>query len=418
MKALHRAAFTFALVLTATHFNAPPFVASLAGEHVGQTPALGWNSWNAFRCDVSETLVRQVAEALVTTGLRDAGYVHVNIDDCWMSHRDPHTHRIVPFADKFPSGMQALGDYIHSLGLKFGLYSDTGNKTCEGYPGSFGHERLDASTYAEWGVDYLKYDFCNMAEEHKDVSQREAYTVMRDALNATGRAVLFSLCSWGGGSPHRWGHGVGHSWRTGPDLFAVWDERDARRLKLPGFLISVTQSMELAAAVGDYAGPGGFNDPDMLVVGLDDGMYPYGIVDACPDHIADCVPGQYISRDRWGLVGGLTHDEQRSHFSLWCIMAAPLILGHDPRHVSPSAIDMLTAPEVLAVNQDALGVQAKRIVRDPDGVEVWAKGLSGGDVAVLLVNRAAVAAPAAKIKINLAEISRCAGCWFHIFFHQ
>ena len=344
---------------------------------------MGWNSWNTFRCDINERLVREVAAALVNTGLRDAGYVYVNIDDCWMSHRDEITGRIVPFQDKFPSGMKALGDHLHALGLKFGVYSDSGNKTCEGYPGSFGFETIDAQTYAEWGVDYLKYDFCNM---NNGESERHAYSRMRDALNATGRPILYSLCSWGGGSPHLWGQSVGNSWRTSPDLFAVWDRTAADKLRLPSFLISVSESVERAAGLSLHAGPGGFNDPDMLVVGLDRGMYPYGIVQRCPEHVQDCKPGQYITREQWGLVGGLTQDEQRTHFSLWCIMSSPLILGNDPRAVSQRALAILKATEVIAVNQDPRGLQARRVQRGDH--EMWAKALADGSVAVLMVNRA------------------------------
>ena len=169
-----------------------------ADNGVGLTPAMGWNSWNAFRCDINENLIRQVARALVDSGLRDAGYKYVNIDDCWMHKRGADGH-IIPFKDKFPSGMRALGDYIHSLGLKFGIYSDTGNTTCEGYPGSYGHEAIDAADYASWGVDYLKYDYCGM--ERARHPPKHYYALMRDALNATGRPVLFSLCNWGTASP-------------------------------------------------------------------------------------------------------------------------------------------------------------------------------------------------------------------------
>lgn len=267
---------------------------------VGAVPAMGWNSWNTFRCNIDEALVKEVAAALVDTGLRDAGYVYVNIDDCWMSHREPGSGRIVPFPDKFPSGMKALGDHLHRMGLKFGVYSDSGNKTCEGYPGSFGHEEVDAATYAQWGVDYLKYDFCNM---NNGESEKSAYSRMRDALNATGRPILYSLCSWGGGAPHKWGHAVGNSWRTSPDLFAVWDRAAADDVRLPNFLISVAEAVDRAAGLWAHAGPGGFNDPDMLVVGLDQGMYPYGVVQRCPEHVRGCEPGQYITREQWGLVG-------------------------------------------------------------------------------------------------------------------
>lgn len=342
---------------------------------------MGWNSWNFFRCEINETLIKQVADAIVDSGLKDAGYTYVNLDDCWQEKRaDDGT--VVPFASKFPGGMKNLADYIHSKGLKFGLYSDTGRKTCEGYPGSYTFEKQDAETYASWGVDYLKYDFCNMEgiTEAADVT----YARMRDALNATGRPVLFSICNWGAQEPWKWGSKTGNSWRTGIDVFAVWDADQAKALKLPNFLQPVLGAVRQNQRLYKYAGPGGFNDPDMLVVGLD-GMYPYGIVQDCPTHVVGCTPGSYISRERWGSVGGLTATEQRTHFSLWCMMASPLILGNDPRHMTQATINILTAREVIAVNQDPLGYQGYKVYGEA-GVEVWVKPLSDGTAAVLLFN--------------------------------
>lgn len=227
---------------------------------------------------------------------------------------------------------------VHALGLKFGVYSDTGNATCEGYPGSWGHEAIDAADYASWGVDYLKLDYCGM--EAATAPPRHYYERMRDALNTTGRPILLSICNWGTGAPHRWGHQVGNSWRTGRDLFSVWDEHTARSvLKLPGFLQSVSTAIEQQAGPEYVSGSGcdaqgrcGYNDPDMLLVGLS-GMTPYGLVDACPDHLPEgsCLKGQYVSRELWGSVGGLTLTEQRTHFAFWCMLSAPLMLGNDPR---------------------------------------------------------------------------------------
>lgn len=348
---------------------------------VGRAPAMGWNSWNFFRCEINETLIKQVADAMVATGLRDAGYQYVNLDDCWMEKRS-EDGRIMPFKTKFPSGMKHLADYIHSRGLKFGLYSDTGNHTCEGYPGSWGYDKLDAQTYAEWGVDYLKFDFCGM--EKTQVSAQTSYEVMRDALNATGRPILYSLCSWGSGEPHKWGQQVGNSWRTGIDLFAVWDTEQAKKLKLPSFLQPVLTAIKGQEAYADFAGPGGFNDPDMLVVGLE-GMYPYGIVQDCPEHVPGCTQGMYISRDRWGRVGGLTQTEQRTHFAFWCMLAAPLILGNDPRNMRGETLDILLATEVVELNQDPLGRQARKVWSDASA-EVWVKPLADGRHAALLFN--------------------------------
>lgn len=248
---------------------------------VGDVPAMGWNSWNQFRCDINEGLIREVARAMVSSGLRDAGYRYVNVDDCWQEYRAPDGH-IVPNRKKFPSGMRALGDYIHGLGLKFGIYSDTAKLTCENFPGSMGYEKLDAADYgnaqrpqpsramclsrlcfpdaASWGVDYLKYDYCHMQDETQPV--RYYYEKMRDALNATGRPIHFNICSWGAGDPHLWGRQVGNSWRTGRDVFAVWDERTARQeLRLPALLQSIETAIEGQAKLNGYSGPGGCNWP-------------------------------------------------------------------------------------------------------------------------------------------------------------
>ena len=213
----------------------------------------------------------------VSSGLRDAGYTYVNIDDCWMASKRSADGHLQAHPQRFPSGMKALGDYIHSRGLKFGIYSCAGHTTCEGHPASFGYEKVDAADWASWGVDYLKYDFCGLEKvPPKQKVPKELYAIMRDALNATGRPIMYSLCNWGTGGPHLWGQETGNSWRTGRDVFAVWDEHSARSvLKLPGYLQSVMTAIEDLAQHHPYAGPGGFNDPDMLVVGLD-GMTPYG----------------------------------------------------------------------------------------------------------------------------------------------
>mmetsp|Transcript_36919 Transcript_36919/g.80422 ORF Transcript_36919/g.80422 Transcript_36919/m.80422 type:complete len:653 (-) Transcript_36919:166-2124(-) len=362
------------------------FISTLALDNgVGRTPVMGWNAWNFFRCDFDEKVIREVADAMVSSGLAAAGYKYVNIDDCWMGTRDENG-KIQPNPTKFPSGMKALADYVHARGLKFGLYSDAGNKTCEGHMGSMGFEKEDAESYAEWEVDYLKYDFCNMQDATGRYIERpeQAYKRMRDALNATGRPIVYSLCNWGGDAVWRWGASIGNSWRTGIDLFAAWDQQDQRELALPNFLQSMMGAVRGQQALAAYAGPGAFNDPDMLLVGLD-GMYPYGIVQRCPPHVPTCQPGQYITREQWGKVGGLTLAEQRTHFALWCIMASPLLLGNDPRAMTRETLDILLATEVIAVNQDPLGKQGRRVWSEGP-LEIWRKDLKDHSVAVLLFN--------------------------------
>eukprot|EP00899_Mesostigma_viride_P008685 jgi/Mesvir1/17818/Mv12914-RA.2 len=377
--------------------------------------------------------------------------------DCWMEARRPDGS-IAASATKFPSGMAALAEYVHARGLRFGLYTDTGNHTCEGFPGSWGHEEVDARTYAAWGVDYVKVDYCDMGGT--DMPARDVYAHMGRALAMAGRSMVFSICNWGTEQPHLWGAEVGaSSWRVGIDLFAAWDEGDARqRLALPPFLQSVTgavRDMERAdeqqrqqkaqrqhdqgkesgketekgkeqqqrssssphkdgaRSEGDAAGSvnvdgnhgnsrgggsdgassghRGFNDPDMLLVGLD-GMTPYGIIPQggmCPPHVAGCVPGMYITRQQWGVVGGLSFTEQKAQFSLWCMLAAPLILGNDPRSMSDSTRRILLAKDVIAINQDLLGLQARKTWSDDaTGVQVWVKELADGSAAVLALNAA------------------------------
>ncbi|MBN2198650.1 MAG: alpha-galactosidase [Candidatus Aminicenantes bacterium] len=299
-------------------------------------PPMGWNSWNRFGCAVDEQLVRSMAEAMVRSGMAAAGYEYVVIDDCWQTARDAEGN-IVADPERFPSGIKALADYVHSLGLKFGLYSCAGDKTCEGRPGSRGFEEPDARRYAAWGVDYLKYDWC-----HTEGLQAEpAYRKMRAALEAAGRPVVFSICEWGRSKPWLWARGVGHLWRTTGDIKDNWE--------------SVVKILDLQVGLEDYAGPGGWNDPDMLEVGN----------------------------------GGMTADEYRAHFSLWCLLAAPLMAGNDLRTMSRETTFILTNSDVIAVNQDALGVQGRRI-RKEGGLEVWAKPLADGALAVALFNRGQV----------------------------
>ncbi|MGA9118433.1 MAG: glycoside hydrolase family 27 protein [Bacteroidota bacterium] len=312
-------------------------------EGLALTPPMGWNSWNKFGCDLNESLIRQTADAMAASGMRDAGYQYVVIDDCWQVERDSMGF-IVADPVRFPSGIKALADYVHSKGLKFGIYSCAGSKTCGGRPGSRGHEYQDALTYAKWGVDYLKYDWCNT----EGLSAVGAYTTMRDALYATGRPIVFSLCEWGNNKPWEWGGKVGQLWRTTGDISNVFDgEVNHGTWSSWG----VMKIVEMREGIRQYAGPGHWNDPDMLEVG-----------------------------------NGMSPNEDRSHFSLWCMMAAPLIAGNDLRNMSEEVHNTLCNHEVIAVDQDSLGIQGYR-QSVTDSVEVWMKPLSHDEWAICFLNR-------------------------------
>jgi alpha-galactosidase len=314
---------------------------AVAAEILAPTPPMGWNSWNKFACNVSEQLIRDAADAMVSSGMKDAGYQYVVIDDCWQTSRAADG-TIVADAQRFPAGMKALADYVHSKGLKFGLYSDAGSKTCQGRPGSKGHELQDAKTYASWGVDYLKYDWCH--SEGQD--QRESYQKMGQALRASGRPIVFSLCEWGSSKPWTWAPGIGQLWRSTGDIQDCWDCG-----KSWGGM-GVTHIIDIMQDLYPYAGPGHWNDPDMLEVGN----------------------------------GGLSPAENRAHFSFWCLFAAPLIAGNDLKAMSPEVKEILTNREAIAVDQDPLGVQGRK-VRDDGPREVWMKPLADGSRAVILWNR-------------------------------
>jgi alpha-galactosidase len=312
-------------------------------EGLAQTPPMGWNSWNKFACDVSEQLIRETADAIVSSGMREAGYVYVNIDDCWQGERDARGF-MQPDAKRFPSGMKALADYVHSKGLKFGVYSDAGWKTCGGRPGSRGYEFQDALSYAEWGVDYLKYDWCFT----EGLKAEGAYQTMSEALKKAGRPVLFSLCEWGTAKPWLWAGKVGHAWRTTGDIFNCFDcIEDHGDWKAFGVL----QIMDMQTGLREHAGPGRWNDADMLEVG-----------------------------------NGMPVKQDRAHFSIWAMLASPLIAGNDVRSMSKETQAILTRHEVIAVNQDALAVQGFRYAAN-DGVEYWFKPLAGGDWAFMALNR-------------------------------
>ena len=298
---------------------------------LGRTPPMGWNSWNHFGCKIDQNTIKETADAFVTSGLIRFGYQYVNVDDCWAKSRDSK-NIIQPDPDTFPN-FKSMVDYVHSKGLKFGLYSDAGTKTCAGRPGSLGFEQNDAHTYAQWEVDYLKYDNCNAKTSPKD-----RYPVMRDALNKTGRPIFYSMCEWGQYDPATWAGPVGNSWRTTGDIRDTWDSMISR----------ADENNKWA----NYSGPGAWNDPDMLEVGN----------------------------------GGMTNTEYETHFSLWCLMKAPLLIGCDMRKMDSNTLRILTNHELIAINQDKLGVQGNKTKVDGTN-EVWSGPLANGSYAVLLLNR-------------------------------
>jgi len=309
---------------------------------LAKTPPMGWNSWNRFGCNVSEDLVRKAADQMVKTGMKDAGYQYIVIDDCWQVSRDGDGN-IVADPVRFHSGIEPLADYVHSLGLKMGIYSDAGSATCGGRPGSRGHDFQDARQYARWGIDYLKYDWCNTSTQDAPSS----YATMRDALADSGRPIVFSICEWGNSKPWLWGAGVGNLWRTTTDILDRWEGRGEK------YGAGVMDIVDMQVGIEQYAGPGHWNDPDMLEVGN----------------------------------GGMTDIEYRSHFSLWAMLAAPLMAGNDLDHMTPAIHDILTNKEVIAVDQDPLGIGGRRVHHASDGWDIWLKPLTGGRQAVLLLNR-------------------------------
>jgi alpha-galactosidase len=320
--------------------------AGTSASMLASMPPMGWNSWNKFGCNVSEDLIRQIADAMVTSGMKDAGYQYVVIDDCWQVERDSNGN-IVPDAKRFPSGMKALADYVHGRGLKFGLYSDAGTQTCQDRPGSRGYEFQDARQYAAWGVDYLKFDWCHSSTQ----DARSSYELMRAALDASGRPIVFSICEWGKSQPWLWAKDAGNLWRTTGDISDHWQSKK----KWPNgdcCELGMLDILDLQVGLDSYAGPGHWNDPDMLEVGN----------------------------------GGMTTAEYRAHFSLWAILAAPLIAGNDLRDMKPEIHEILTHKEVIAVDQDPAGIEGRR-VRKAGDLEVWSKTMQDGSRAVVLLNR-------------------------------
>jgi alpha-galactosidase len=329
----------FALTLVA-------FAPKAQAQTVAQTPPMGWNSWNYFAERVDDKGVRAATDQIVSTGMKDAGYIYVNIDDTWQGERD--ANGLLHANSKFPD-MKALADYVHSKGLKIGIYSGPGTKTCARYAGSLGHEEQDAKMYADWGIDYLKYDLCSFIPDvmrkqapNDEVAQmrlmHDAYEKMGKALKATGRPIVYSFCQYGWDAVWEWAPSFGGNlWRTTGDISPHWDR--------------VYAILEQQAGLEGYAGPGHWNDPDMLEVGN----------------------------------GKLSMDENRAHFSMWAMVAAPLLAGNDLTNMKPEIKAILMNREVIAIDQDALGKQGSRIYSDGE-VEVWTRQLSGGALAVAVLN--------------------------------
>jgi alpha-galactosidase len=329
------------------------------------TPPMGWNSWNLFAGKVNDADVRAAADAMISSGMKDAGYIYVNIDDTWQGERDAQGN--IHANNKFPD-MKALAGYVHSKGLKIGIYSGPGAQTCAKYAGSLGHEAQDAKTYADWGFDYLKYDLCSFRQDMDREApndpakatqmMKDAYEKMHKALLATGRPIVYSFCQYGWDAVWEWGPSLGANlWRTTGDINPTWD-----RMTLIGFS---------QAGLAKYAGPGHWNDPDMLEVGN----------------------------------GKLTLDENRTHMSLWALLAAPLLAGNDLSKMKPETTQILTNREVIAIDQDPLGKQGDRLSA-VGPVEIWAKPLKGGAKAIGLFNRDDTALP---ITLKLSDVGFTAG---------
>ncbi|GJF33631.1 alpha-galactosidase [Kitasatospora sp. NE20-6] len=333
---------------------------------LARTPQMGFNNWNTTGCgsQFDEAMVKGIADIFVSKGLKAAGYTYVNLDDCWALPSRDAAGNLVADPVRFPNGIKAVADYVHSKGLKFGLYSSAGTKTCadNGFPGGLGHETQDARLWASWGVDYLKYDNCN----NTGADAKTRYTTMGDALKATGRPILYSICEWGSNSPWNWAPPIGNSWRTTGDINDTWSK-----------MIEIAHKNQPRA---QYAKPGAWNDPDMLEVGN----------------------------------GGMTDTEYRTHFSLWAQMAAPLLIGSDIRTASPATLTILRNTDVIAVDQDSLGKQGT-VVSSSGGLVVMTKQLADGDRSVTLTNEnsstATVSTTAAAAGVPNASSYRLTNLW-------
>ncbi|MGW1563896.1 NPCBM/NEW2 domain-containing protein [Streptomyces sp. NPDC002144] len=362
-------------LLCAAGLAAPALAAPAAGpaaptlaDGLALTPPMGFNNWNSTHCraDFNESMIKGIADIFVEKGLKDAGYQYVNLDDCWALPNRDANGRLVPDPVRFPNGIKAVADYVHSKGLELGIYTSAGTKTCNsaGFPGALGHEYSDAQQFADWGVDYLKYDNCN----NQGVDAKLRYTTMRDALRATGRPIVYSICEWGQNKPWEWAADVGHLWRTTGDISDNW-----------GSMLGI---LKKNLPLAPYAGPGHWNDPDMLEVGN----------------------------------GGMTDTEYRTHFSMWSIMSAPLLIGSDLRKATPATFDILDNKEVVAVDQDPLGKQGT-VVSSEGGRWVVAKEMKDGSRTVALFNESDsaqhIATTAAAVGLPEAPAYTLRDLWQH-----
>ena len=309
------------------------------------TPPMGWNSWNTFATNIDEKLVKETADIMVSSGMAAAGYEYIILDDGWMTRERDADGNLVPDPKKFPNGMKALVDYVHSKGLKFGLYNCAGTKTCAGYPGTRGYEYQDARFYASLGIDYLKFDWCNT----EGINSKEAYTTMSNALKTAGRPIVFGICEWGDTQPWEWAEPVGNLWRISGDIYPCFDCEHKHPENWSSW--GVMKIVEMRKDIRKYAGPDHWNDFDMLEVG-----------------------------------NGMTFAEDKTHFTLWSFVASPLIAGNDFRSMSKETLSILTNKDMIAVNQDKLGIQGFRYSAD-NGLEIWVKPLANGDWAVAFLNR-------------------------------
>ncbi len=337
---------------------------------LAQTPPMGWMSWNLFSSDISEDVVKEMADAMVSGGFRDAGYQYIFIDDCWQGGRD-NRNNIIPDPQKFPHGIKALADYVHSKGLKLGIYSDAAPLTCAGYTASYGFEEQDAKTFADWGIDYLKYDYCNAPTDRATAEKR--YKAMADALSKSGRDITFGICEWGGRQPYLWAHQVGGQvWRTTYDIRDMW--KDTLHKGGVGILDDINQNADLHS----YAGPGHWNDMDMLVVGLYGNSGP--------------------SSELGGV--GCNDIEYETQMSMWCMFSSPLAMSNDLRNVNAATRRILLNKDIIAINQDPLGKVAVPKVRN-DNYQVYLRPLSGDRYALAILN---IADRPLNIKVTLSDL--------------